>query len=109
MTRFVMSAAALALALAGASVASAEDGTMSVRVGDLNVQSDAGAKAALSRIQVAARSFCGGDGSRDLGVIAEQRACVWRMTGKAVDSLGAPKVTALNGRSSTIVLASRAR
>lgn len=111
MTRFVISVAALTLALAASSVASAEDASMSVRVGDLNVQSDAGARAALTRIRVAASSFCGGAGSRDLGVIAEQRACVDRMSAKAVDSLNAPKVTALNGQSpsSGIELASAHR
>lgn len=109
MTRFVISAAVLALALAASGAASAEDGTMSVRIGDLNVHSDAGAKAALARIRATAAQFCGGEGSRDLGVIAEQRTCVDRMSGKAVDSLAAPKVTALSGRSANVVLASAHR
>jgi UrcA family protein len=109
MSRFVIGVAAFALALAAAGAASAQDGTMSVRVGDLNVQSDAGAKAAFSRIRVAAAQFCGGEGARDLGTIAQQRACVDRMSGKAVDSLAAPKVTALSGHSSSVVLASAHR
>jgi UrcA family protein len=110
MTRFVISAAALALALAASGVASAEDGTMSVRIGDLNVRSDAGAKAALARIHSAAASFCGGETARDLATIAQQRACVHRMTGKAVDTLGAPKVSALSGRpAAAIVLAAAPR
>jgi len=105
MTRFVISAAAFALALAASGAAAAEDATMRVRVGDLNVRSEAGAQAALGRIQVAAATFCGGRDARDLTTVAQQRACVDRMTGKAVDALSAPKVSALSGRSSALVLA----
>ena len=105
MSRFVISGAVLALALVASGAANAEDGTMKVRVGDLNVQSNAGAQAALARIHVAAANFCGGGEARDLGAISQQRACVHRMTGKAVDALQAPKVTALSGRSGPLVLA----
>jgi UrcA family protein len=105
MTRFVISAAAFALVLAASGVASAEDGTMRVRVGDLNVRTDAGAQAALGRIRFAAENFCGARNPYDLSASAQQRACFERMTGKAVDALNAPKVSALSGRSSAIVLA----
>jgi UrcA family protein len=107
MTRFVISAAALALAFAASGAANAQDETMKVRIGDLNVQSDAGAQAAFARIRVASARFCGGEGSLDLAVKAAQRACVDTMSSKAVDSLNAPKVTALSGRQSGIVLAHR--
>jgi UrcA family protein len=106
MARFVISAAALTLALAASGAANAQDETMRVRIGDLNVQSDAGAAAAFTRIQAASAKFCGGEGSLSLAVIAAQRACVDRMSSKAVDSLNAPKVTALSGHQSGIVLAS---
>lgn len=110
MTRFVISVAALALALAASSsAASAQDASMSVRVGDLNLQSDTGAKAAYMRIRAASAQFCGGEGSRDLRTISEQRACVDRMSVKAVDGLAAPKVTALIGRTSGVQLASAHR
>jgi UrcA family protein len=109
MTRFVISAAVLALALAASGAASAQDQTMRVRIGDLNVHSDAGATAALARIRTAAASFCGGDGSRDLGAIAQQRACVSRMTWTAVSALHAPRVTALSGHSAPVVLAAAPR
>jgi UrcA family protein len=109
MTRFVISAAALALAFAASGAASAQDGTMRVRVGDLNVQSDAGAQAAFSRIRAASAKFCGGEGSLDLAIKAAQRTCVDSMSSKAVDSLNAPKVSALSGRRPGIVLASAHR
>jgi UrcA family protein len=110
MTRFVISAAALALAFAASGAANAQDESMRVRVGDLNVQSDAGAQAAYTRIRAASAKFCGGEGSLDLAVITAQRACVDRMSSKAVDSLNAPKVTALSGRQHPgIVLASATR
>jgi UrcA family protein len=81
---------------------------MRVRVGDLDVRADAGAQAAFARIHGAAATFCD-QGSRDLGAILRQRACVQTMTGKAVDALHAPKVTALNGRSPALILASGPR
>jgi len=109
MTRFVISAAALALAFAASGAAYAQDGTMRVRVGDLNVQSDAGAQAAYSRIRAASAKFCGGEGSLSLAVKAAQHACVDQMSSKAVDSLNAPKVSALSGRTSGIKLASAHR
>jgi UrcA family protein len=109
MTRLVISAAAVALALVASGAAGAQDQTMRVRIGDLNVDSNAGAAAALARIRSAATSFCGGDGSRDLGVIVQQRACVQRMTWTAVGALHAPRVTALSGHSAPIVLAAAPR
>lgn len=99
MIRLAISAAAVVLALAAAGAAGAEEGAMRVRLGDLDLQSDQGARAALTRIRNASTSFCSGDGSaRDLHEIVQQQHCARRMTAKAVDLLDAPKVTALSGR-----------
>jgi len=108
MTRSAISAAALALTLLG-SAAAAQTATMTVKVGDLNTSSDAGAQSALRRIHYAADIFCGGADSRELSVMLAQQKCVARMTDKAVTSLNAPKVSALNGATPRIVLAAGVR
>lgn len=59
MHRLIVSAAVL-VALIG-TAAHAEEGTMRVRVGDLNLQHQDGAKVALRRIKSAATAFCGGE------------------------------------------------
>jgi UrcA family protein len=66
-----------------------------IKVADLNLESPAGAHAALHRIQAATREFCGVDpGSRLLKAQAEARRCNARMTFLAVHKLDAPLVTA---------------
>ena len=93
MHRLIVSAA-VALALIG-TVAHAEDGTMRVRVGDLNLQHQDGAKVALQRIKSAATAFCGGEVTSPLEFAQSVRSCRKAMTGKAVAQLDAPLVTAL--------------
>jgi len=103
----VFAACVLASFLAGAA-AQAQNDSMVVRVGDLNVASKQGAQVAYQRIKFAARQFCNHGDSRNLGRIGEQRECETRMMGKAVRSLDAPIVTALSAPQSSIVLATRA-
>lgn len=81
------------LLLAPAAAEAAED-VMIVRLGDLNLSSDAGANSALRRIRDAAKAFCGGHGERSLAVHREATQCRARMVGKAVAALDAPLVTA---------------
>jgi UrcA family protein len=108
MTRYSILAAFLATTALAAGAAQAQNDIMVVRVGDLNVASTQGAQVALQRIKSAAAQFCSDRDSRDLGRIAQHRACEARMVGKAVRSLDAPVVTALHAPSPAILLASRA-
>lgn len=85
--------AVLALSVAGG--ARAEEGVMRVKVGDLNVHSDAGARSAFKRINNAARDFCGPLQGYSAGYPAQVRACRKEMVDKAVAKLDAPLVTAL--------------
>jgi UrcA family protein len=79
---------------AGAAQAHDDTGTMRVFVGDLNVHSEQGAKTALRRIRSAANQFCG-PSDASLRTYRDSRSCVGQMTGKAVDKLDSPSVTAL--------------
>jgi len=98
----VLAACVLASFLAGGA-AQAQNDSMVVRVGDLNVANTQGAQVAFQRIRSAARQFCNHGDSRNLGRIAEQRDCEGRMIGKAVHSLGAPMVMALYQSKPTVV------
>jgi UrcA family protein len=93
MHRLIVSAAVLVALMATA--AHAEEETMRVRVGDLNLQHQDGAKVALRRIKSAATSFCGGEVNTPLELSRSFRSCRQAMTGKAVEQLDAPLVTAL--------------
>jgi len=95
------------LALSMAAGAHAEEGIMRVKVGDLNVHSDAGARTAFKRINNAARNFCGPLQGYSPGYQAEVRACRKEMTDKAVSKLDAPLVTALHTPQATTQLARR--
>lgn len=101
----IATAAIAALSLASAaSAATPREDIMVVRMGDLNVASQAGANSALRRIKAAATQFCG-ESSRDLNRHFEQQRCANRMTGKAVASLNAPMVTSLYTGQTSIQLA----
>ena len=97
--------AVLALSIAGG--AHAEEGVMRVKVGDINVHSDAGARTAFKRINLAARDFCGPLQGYSAAYPAEVRACRKEMTDKAVAKLDAPLVTALYTPAATTQLARR--
>jgi len=95
------------LALSMASVAHAEEGVMRVRIGDVNVHSEAGARTALKRIKFAATKFCGPEYSYLPGYSREIWKCQKDMTQKAVTKLDAPLVTALYAPQSATQLAQR--
>jgi UrcA family protein len=92
--------AVLALGIAaGGHTASAEDtATASVKVkyADLDLTSEAGARALLQRLHRAAKTVCGdrGDDPFERYLWAP---CVADATNRAVATLGNPLVTALNG------------
>lgn len=107
-------ACALAAAVAGLPAASqpyaAGDAPVSVRVGyaDLNLNSAAGAKAMLARIDAAARQACGTEPDiRDLQRVTVYSHCMTETTQRAVATLNAPLVTALANGSSAAQLATR--
>ena len=94
MHRLIVSAAVL-ITLVG-TAARAEEGTMRVRLGDLNIREEAGAQVALRRIKAASSDFCGeGQVYRSVEGTTNIRKCRKTMTDKAVAQLGAPLVTAL--------------
>ena len=103
----VSASACLAVGLVSTPAVAQDVGTMRVAVGGLNLRSDAGAKAALTRIRVAADRFCD-DGSKELARRVEIARCRAAMMYRAVTTLDAPLVTAqYGGASPTIRLARR--
>jgi UrcA family protein len=100
MTRYFIGAALAAMTLACGSGAFAQTSpdrqdVMVVRLSDLDTGHQLGAETALRRIKAAANKFCNTDGSKDIERRWEEQRCVTRMTGKAVQSLGATEVTEL--------------
>jgi UrcA family protein len=116
MTRKLI-AVASACAFLGAALAATpalaweEQGNMKVVIGDLNVQSDSGARSVLHRIKNASSAFCEDDSrTRDLKRKLESWKCRDRMMYLAVSKLDAPLVTAsyhASGAKPPILLASR--
>ncbi|WP_395670246.1 UrcA family protein [Phenylobacterium sp.] len=107
MPKMVFSAVASVLLL-GASAAQAQDDRMVVKISDVNTSSMAGAATVLSRVDRAARVFCGERDLRDLGRSYLILRCRREMTGKAVVKIDRPMVTALYEQvQPTIILASR--
>ena len=100
MNRFAVAASVAFAAVLGAQptfAATADDGTISVRVPytDLNLQSPAGAHTMLGRLTAASHSACGSEPAiADLGRSTLYRDCVSSTLDRAVRSLGAPLVTA---------------
>src|ERR1700740_2184528 len=81
--------------LCAISAAQAEDAQMRVKLADVNVATDAGAKTALTRIEYSAANFCEQSfGRESLERQAVKNHCVAEMTRKSVRQLNAPMVTA---------------
>ena len=66
-----------------------------VSVADLDIGSQAGAKAALARLRYTAKDACD-PGSTPLDGGSQYRACVSDAVDRAVASLGSPVLTAIN-------------
>jgi UrcA family protein len=92
-------AAALATSAAAAPAAPAGDRvSIAVRVADLDIQSDAGARIALQRIRKAAREICGEEPDiRDLARQPLVKACMRDTVNAAVASADSPALTTLAG------------
>jgi UrcA family protein len=82
-----------------------------VNVMDLSLQSEAGARVALQRVQNAARVICGDErGQRDLSRAILYTACVRKTVDDAVASAQIAKLSDLNGRAirrTTVIASSR--
>ena len=93
-------AAMLATAIAPAAFAASPDDqvTVKVSIADLNMSTEAGAKAALARINYAAREICG-DNSGDKPSLSEHmqlRSCVTSIVAQTVASTNSPTLLAVS-------------
>jgi len=93
-------AASAAAALAGTAAATTPDDPPSVRVGygDLNLDTDAGARMLYRRLLVAAQQVCPDADSRELARAANARACQHQAIERAVRAVGSPKLAAVYER-----------
>jgi UrcA family protein len=113
MSRSVKSALLAFAAIAAVSVPAAADPVMqsySVRVAhaDLDLGSEAGARTAIARIEQAAAQACGKrPAPRLIGATQTHRACLADVTLKAVETINAPVLTALYGRTTSVTVAAR--
>ena len=82
---------------AAANAAELERLSVPVKVGDLDIRSEAGAKVALHRIQHAAVTICGETDSKQLARQAMIDACVRDAVNATVASANSPALAALNG------------
>lgn len=89
---------ALGMAACGQSAAAQTPDTVSVKVSyaDLNLSTEAGAKAMLQRIRTAAKKICGAEMDDPIERLYEYKPCVNGTTDRAVAQFGNPIVTALN-------------
>jgi UrcA family protein len=99
LTAGLTAAAALNLcssALAAPRPAELETTSVTVRIGDLDLASDAGARAALTRIRAAAGIVCGDPGDlRDLNYRVRREACMTSAVERTLAELDSPPLTAL--------------
>lgn len=100
--------AALAATCGGVAAAKTyPENAMVVRFAELDLRSEAGAQAALKRIERAAGAYCGWVDGRDVARVQAHRACSAGMTEAAVKALDAPRVTWLHDARPRILLARR--
>lgn len=92
--------ASLAAAATPALSADPDQVSVKVKVGDLNMATESGARMALFRIHMAADGICGGEPSsiRDIAATARYSACVNQTVGTAVASAHQPMLAAVASR-----------
>ena len=100
-TKFL--AIAAILSVPSTALAEVEQAPMTVRLSGLDLKSDAGAKAALKRIERAAERFCTDDGGFS-HIRRTDDACKTAMTSRALASIEAPKLAQLYQSHHTTVL-----
>jgi UrcA family protein len=98
-----------AVCLAASPPLLAQEDTMTVRVGDLDLNSAGGARTALARARASAEAFCGGEPDlRQLARAQMAKDCRATMVARAVRAMNAPRVTALfQGRTAGATFARR--
>jgi UrcA family protein len=72
---------------------------VSVRTGDLDLSSAAGAREMMARLHHAAREVCGPEPSDRLSFRGQDEACMRQVVNGAVVDLGSPALQTLNGSS----------
>lgn len=96
MKKIIFAALAASAFLGAFNAAQAEEGQMRVKLADINMSTEAGAKAALARIEFSAANFCEQTSGREsLERMYVKSRCVTAMTRKGVKQLNAPMVSAL--------------
>jgi UrcA family protein len=98
----------LLFALPSFAAAGPRDAVMAVNVADLDLNTTAGAAAAVRRIELVARGFCGEADPRDLARAAVVAHCRSYMAARAVAIAEFPALTAVYaGRADPVTLAAR--
>ncbi len=82
------------LSTASAATPDADVPMATVRYGDLNLSTDAGAKTLYARISTAARQVCPSVESRDLSHLSAAHACQRAAIDRAVHSVNSPHLAA---------------
>jgi len=96
MKKIICAALAASAFLCAFNAAQAEDAQMRVKLADINMATEAGAKVALARIEFSAANFCEQSAGREtLERTSATNRCIAQMTLKSVKQLNAPMVTAL--------------
>jgi UrcA family protein len=99
-----MTLAAVACVAMSAATAHAETAQMRVRLGDLDLKTEAGAQRALLRIKLAARDFC--EVPLEIMRTPAYDRCRRDLVARAVKQLDAPMVTALANPPQAVQIAS---
>jgi UrcA family protein len=82
------------LSTASAATSDTDTPQVTVRYGDLDLSTQAGAKALYSRISMGARQVCPSDDSRDLSRFTNARACQRAAIERAVRAVNSPHLAA---------------
>ena len=101
--RFVTTTALVLSTLAVSPAAQAQ--TASIRVNTADLATDAGHKAAIVRIERAARSACGY--GRSLDEIVAARKCTKELSAVMIENLASAQLALQTGRNGTMKVASR--
>jgi UrcA family protein len=89
-------AALTVAATSSAAPKSADPPSVTVRFGDLNLETAAGASVLYHRIRVAARQVCPDSYTRDLGMLAASERCQANAIARAVGELNNPQLAAVH-------------
>jgi UrcA family protein len=69
-----------------------------VKYGDLDISTEAGARALYARLETAAKRVCPDPASRDLSLFEAARACRQQALDRAVGALNSPALAAISSR-----------